>query len=208
MQSQRVNGGRAMQMNPQLVLQIIQTKGPVSRKEISETTGLSPAAVSDITGANRAWARAGSRWGQGGWTGGPEGDPAQLECAGRLGCRGDPRDRDRLLRGDRSRGERPPLHRVSLAVRCCCWANATVLPSRRCHPGSRMTLAPSPSPSRRAAMGTDLRSDHHFGSAHTRALSHPEQVDHQGTHRTGGERIVRRQDRTDRQQTAAAAGRN
>lgn len=51
MQSQRVNSGRARQMNPQMVLQTIRAKGPVSRKEISEITGLSPSAVSGITGA-------------------------------------------------------------------------------------------------------------------------------------------------------------
>lgn len=38
------------QMNQQLVLQLIQGRGPISRNEISEISGLSPASVSGITG--------------------------------------------------------------------------------------------------------------------------------------------------------------
>jgi N-acetylglucosamine repressor len=45
-------GDRALikQMNQQLVLQLIQGRGPISRKEISEISSLSAAAVSGITG--------------------------------------------------------------------------------------------------------------------------------------------------------------
>jgi N-acetylglucosamine repressor len=46
-------GDRALikQMNQQLVLRLIQGRGPISRKDIAQTTGLSPAAISGITGA-------------------------------------------------------------------------------------------------------------------------------------------------------------
>jgi N-acetylglucosamine repressor len=48
-------GDRALikQMNQQLVLQLIQGRGPISRKEITEISGLSAAAVSGITGTLR-----------------------------------------------------------------------------------------------------------------------------------------------------------
>ena len=49
--SQKVNSSLAKQINQQLVLQIIQGRGPISRKDITQITGLSPAAVSGITGA-------------------------------------------------------------------------------------------------------------------------------------------------------------
>lgn len=45
-------GDRALmkQINQQLVLQLIQGRGPISRKDVAEISGLSPAAVSGITG--------------------------------------------------------------------------------------------------------------------------------------------------------------
>src|SRR5690349_17330619 len=49
--SQKVNSTLAKQINQQLVLQLIQGRGPISRKEITQLSGLSPAAVSGITGA-------------------------------------------------------------------------------------------------------------------------------------------------------------
>jgi N-acetylglucosamine repressor len=48
--SRKVNSTLAKQINQQLVLQLIQGRGPISRRDIIQLSGLSPAAVSGITG--------------------------------------------------------------------------------------------------------------------------------------------------------------